>query len=210
MFAFAVWDDRRRRLVLGRDRFGKKPLYYWHDGTHFAFGSEIKALLADPAVPCRLDADAIAAYLTFGYVPTPRTFFEGVRSLPPAHVLTVDEAGAVSVERYWQAPVPGIGGVEAIDCSFEEARAETRRLLCDAVDRRMVADVPLGAFLSGGVDSSTDRRLHGPAQPRSDPHLHHRFRRRPGFRRATLRRRGGPAATAPITPSSSCIPRSPS
>jgi asparagine synthase (glutamine-hydrolysing) len=155
MFAFAVWDERRRRLVLGRDRFGKKPLYYWSDGTRFVFGSEIKALLADPAVPKRLDPEAIPAYLTFGYVPTPRTFFEGILSVPPAHVLTVEAGGGIALERYWEPPVPGIGGVAAIDCDFEEARRETRRLVCDAVDRRMVADVPLGAFLSGGVDSST-------------------------------------------------------
>ena len=155
MFAFAVWDERRRRLVLGRDRFGKKPLYYWHDGGRFVFGSEIKALLADPSVPRRLDPDAIPAYLTFGYVPTPRTFFEGIRSVPPAHVLTVDGDGTAALERYWEPPVPGVGGVETLDVGFEEARRETRRLVCDAVDRRLVADVPLGAFLSGGVDSST-------------------------------------------------------
>jgi asparagine synthase (glutamine-hydrolysing) len=155
MFAFAVWDERRRRLVLGRDRFGKKPLYYWHDGARFVFGSEIKALLADPSVPRRLDPDAISAYLTFGYVPGPRTFFDGIRSVPPAHVLTLDADGTVSMERYWRPPVPGVDGVEAIECSFEEARRVTRRLVCDAVDKRMVADVPLGAFLSGGVDSST-------------------------------------------------------
>jgi len=155
MFAFAVWDERRRRLVLGRDRFGKKPLYYWHDGTRLVFGSEIKALVADPSVPRRLDPDAIPAYLTFGYVPTPRTFFDGVRSVPPAHVLTLGADGTVSLERYWEPPVPGVNGVDALDCDFEEARAETLRLLTGAVDRRMVADVPLGAFLSGGVDSST-------------------------------------------------------
>ena len=84
MFAFALWDDRRRRLVLGRDRFGKKPLYYWVDGRRLVFGSEIKAVVADRSVPRQLDDDAIDAYLTFGYVPTPRTFFAGVMSVPPA------------------------------------------------------------------------------------------------------------------------------
>ncbi|MDP9072901.1 MAG: asparagine synthase (glutamine-hydrolyzing) [Actinomycetota bacterium] len=154
MFAFAVWDDRRRRLVLGRDRFGKKPLYYWTDGHRFVFGSELKAVLADPYVPRSLDPLAIPAYLTFGYVPTPRTFFEGIRSVPPGHVLTFDASGTVTLERYWHPPLPGVDGCGALDLSFEEARREVRRLLCDAVDRRLISDVPLGAFLSGGIDSS--------------------------------------------------------
>ena len=154
MFAFAVWDDRRNRLILGRDRFGKKPLYYWSDGHRFVFGSEIKAVLADRHVPRSLDPLAIPAYLTFGYVPSPRTFFEGVRSVPPGHVLTYDAGGSVTLECYWQPPVPGVDGCTALDMSFEEARREVRRLLCDAVDRRLVADVAVGAFLSGGIDSS--------------------------------------------------------
>ena len=90
MFGFAVWDERRRRLVLGRDRVGKKPLYYWHGAGRLVFGSEIKAVLADPGVPRELEDGAISAYLTFGYVPTPRTFFAGIRSLPPGHVLTFE------------------------------------------------------------------------------------------------------------------------
>ncbi|MBW3548776.1 MAG: asparagine synthase (glutamine-hydrolyzing) [Actinobacteria bacterium] len=166
MFAFGLWDDTRRRLVLGRDRFGKKPLYYWHAGSRLVFGSEIKALLADPRVARRLDPDAIADYLTFGYVPTPRSFYDGIQSLPPGHVLTLDAGGGVNIERYWQPPLPGVDGITTIDCGFEEARRETRRLLCDAVDRRMVADVPLGAFLSGGVDSSTVVALMARLSPR--------------------------------------------
>ncbi len=154
MFAFALWDDVRQRLVLGRDRFGKKPLYYWTDGRRLVFGSEIKAVVADPAVPRRLDDDALEAYLTFGYVPTPRTFFAGVLSVPPAHVLTFDAGGAIALQQYWALPLPGVDGTETLDIDFEEARREIRRLLCDAVDRRLLADVPLGAFLSGGVDSS--------------------------------------------------------
>src|SRR3954471_13728493 len=90
MFAFAVWDRRRRRLLLGRDRVGKKPLYYWRSAGAFVFASEIKGVLAHPAVPCELDERAISAYLGFGYVPTPHTFFEGIKSLPPAHVLTIE------------------------------------------------------------------------------------------------------------------------
>ncbi|HEX3622636.1 MAG TPA: asparagine synthase (glutamine-hydrolyzing), partial [Acidimicrobiales bacterium] len=155
MFAFAVWDDERRRLVLGRDRLGKKPLYYWAGDQHFVFGSEIKAVLAHPAVPRRMDPDALSAYLTFGYVPTPRTFFEGVVSLPPGHVLTVEPGGTPRIETYWQPRVPGSGGVERLDLGFDEAAAEVRRLVTVAVDRRLIADVPLGAFLSGGIDSSS-------------------------------------------------------
>jgi asparagine synthase (glutamine-hydrolysing) len=155
MFAFAVWDDRRRRLVLGRDRLGKKPLYYWTDGGSLVFGSEIKAVLANPRVPRRLDATAIPGYLAFGYVPTPRSFFDGIQSLPPGHVLTFDLDGPPVVERYWEPRVPGTDGTTRLDMGFDECAAEVRSRLAQAVRRRLIADVPLGAFLSGGVDSST-------------------------------------------------------
>ena len=155
MFAFAVWDERRRRLVLGRDRLGKKPLYYWQGPRDvLVFGSEIKAVLADPVVPAELDPDAIPAYLTFGYVPSPRTFFRGVCSVPPGHVLTVDAGGHQRLERYWEPRFPGAGGPSATGLSLDECAAEALALLRAAVERRLVADVPLGAFLSGGVDSS--------------------------------------------------------
>ena len=151
MFAFAVLDRRRRRLVLGRDRLGKKPLYYWFAGSRLIFGSELKAVLADPQVPRTLDPGAIEAFLTFGYVPTPRTFFAGVQSLPPGHVLTVEAGGAPRVERYWAPPRPRPGRVD----DMQGAAHELRGVLRQAVSKRMVADVPLGAFLSGGIDSST-------------------------------------------------------
>jgi asparagine synthase (glutamine-hydrolysing) len=154
MFAFAVWDDRRGRLILGRDRFGKKPLYYWHDGERLVFGSEIKSVLAHPEVPRRLRRDAIPAYLTFGYVPTPDTFFEGVRSVPPGHVLVAESGHEPTLRRYWAPRFPGASDAERLDLSFDAARAEVRRLLEAAVERRLIADVPLGAFLSGGIDSS--------------------------------------------------------
>jgi asparagine synthase (glutamine-hydrolysing) len=155
MFAYAVWDDADERLLLGRDRFGKKPLYYWHDATTFVFASEIKALLAHPTVPCALDEDALSAYLSFGYVPTPRTFFAGIRSLPPAHVLTLVPGGSPRIERYWSLPVPGIEpGAKRLELGLEDAAIEVRRLLEAAIRRRLVSDVPLGAFLSGGIDSS--------------------------------------------------------
>jgi asparagine synthase (glutamine-hydrolysing) len=154
MFAFAVWDAQREQLMLGRDRMGKKPLHYWNrDGT-FVFASEIKGVLAHPLVPKRLNPRAISAYLTFGYVPTPETFFEGIYSLPPGHVLTYMPGGEPRLERYWSAPVPGVDGVESLDIGIEEASREVRRLLEAAIRRRLISDVPLGAFLSGGIDSS--------------------------------------------------------
>ncbi len=151
MFAFAVWDARRRRLILGRDRLGKKPLYYWTDGRSLVFGSEIKAVLADPTVPRELDPGAIPAYLTFGYVPTPRTFFAGIRSVPPGHVLTVSEGAAPVLERYWAPPVRSEPDGRSGDLAAN-AR-ELRDVMRGAVGRRLISDVPLGAFLSGGIDS---------------------------------------------------------
>ncbi|HEY2655285.1 MAG TPA: asparagine synthase (glutamine-hydrolyzing), partial [Solirubrobacteraceae bacterium] len=153
MFAFAVWDATRERLILGRDRFGKKPLYYWGRGDTIVFASEIKGVLAHPEVPRELDPAAIPAYLTFGYVPTPRTFFAGIQSLPPGHVLTLDAGAALRVECYW-TPERRERGSGNSRPSLDEAGAELRRLLTDSVARRMVADVPIGALLSGGVDSS--------------------------------------------------------
>lgn len=166
MFAFALWDETRRRLVLGRDRLGKKPLYYWQGpGGEIVFGSEIKAVLAHPRVPRRLAPHAVDAYLTFGYVPTPETFFDGVRSVPPGHVLVAGPGRPPELTAYWSPPAPG-RGVEPLALGYEEAGAEVRRLLCDAVDKRLVADVPLGAFLSGGVDSSAVVALMARLSPR--------------------------------------------
>jgi asparagine synthase (glutamine-hydrolysing) len=150
MFAFAVWDEKRKRLIVGRDRLGKKPLYFWVSTETFVFGSEIKAILAHPAVSRELDEDALPAYLSFGYVPTPRTFFRGVLSLPPGHVLTVEPGGQPKLTRYW-APAPA----EAPNAtSLASSARELRSHLETAVRKRLVADVPLGAFLSGGLDSS--------------------------------------------------------
>lgn len=153
MFAFAVWDSIQERLVLGRDRFGKKPLYWWWSAGALVFASEIKGVLAHPDVPRRLDPDAIPAYLSFGYVPTPKTFFDGIHSLPPGHVLTLRHGGEPSLERYWAPPRrasrPGPSAP-----SLDEAAKAVRRLLDGAVRRRLVADVPIGAYLSGGIDSS--------------------------------------------------------
>lgn len=154
MFAFAVWDSARETLLLGRDRMGKKPLYYWSGAGTFVFASEIKGVLAHPAVPCELDEDAIGAYLTFGYVPTPRTFFVDIKSVPPAHTLTLAPDGEPRLDRYWQLHVPGLDGGTWLDIGLDEAATEVRARLEQAIRRRLVADVPLGAFLSGGIDSS--------------------------------------------------------
>ena len=154
MFAFAVWDSRRERLLLGRDRLGKKPLYYWAGPDTFVFASEIKGVLAHPAVPCELDQRALSAYLTFGYVPTPFTFYAGIRSLPPAHVLSLEPGGSPRLERYWQLHVPGADDGAVLDIGLDEAASETRARLERAIRRRLVSEVPLGAFLSGGIDSS--------------------------------------------------------
>jgi asparagine synthase (glutamine-hydrolysing) len=150
MFAFALWDARRRRLLLARDRAGKKPLFY-HDGPRlFAFASETKALLAHPGVPHERDPSALPLFLTYGYVPTPGTFYRGIRALPPGHSMAVGEAGAEEPKRYWRARFISGGGM-----ADAEAEERFRSLLRSAVERRLVADVPLGAFLSGGLDSST-------------------------------------------------------
>ena len=152
MFALAVWDCTRKRLVLARDRVGKKPLYYSFANGRLVFGSEIKAVLADPTVARCLNPRAIPAYLTFGYVPTPETFFDGVKSVPPGQVL-VFEDGEVRLESYWSLPLVKDAG-DRLDISLQEAASGVRTRLRKAVERRLVSDAPLGAFLSGGIDSS--------------------------------------------------------
>ncbi|MGH9659776.1 MAG: asparagine synthase (glutamine-hydrolyzing) [Bryobacteraceae bacterium] len=151
MFAFAIWDQRRRRLFCARDRLGIKPFYYYWDGRLFAFASEIKALLAHPSISAALEPALIPEYLAFGYTSSDRTLFAGIRKLMPGHTLTVD-AGAASVDirQYWDIPAP------APDGSRDEAGwiADCRRRLEETVRLRLMSDVPLGMFLSGGVDSS--------------------------------------------------------
>ena len=149
MFAFALWDARKRRLLLARDRTGKKPLFY-HDGPSlFAFASEVKGLLAHSRVPHERDTSALPLYLTYGYVPTPRTLYRGIRSLPPAHLLVATEAGVEGPSPYWKVRFR-----DGEIADEREAEERFRHLLRQAVERRLVADVPLGAFLSGGLDSS--------------------------------------------------------
>jgi asparagine synthase (glutamine-hydrolysing) len=150
MFAFALWDARRQRLLLARDRSGKKPLFY-HDGPDvFAFASEVKALLKHPAVPHERDETALPLYLTYGYVPTPGTFYRGIRALPPGQRLVATTSGIEGPTAYWR-PRFRAGHVR----DDREAEERFRSLLREAVRRRLIADVPLGAFLSGGLDSSS-------------------------------------------------------
>jgi asparagine synthase (glutamine-hydrolysing) len=155
MFALAVWDERRGRLTLARDRLGKKPLYYWTDGSRLVFGSEIKSVLANPHVPRRLRSEAIPSYLAFGYVPTPDTFYEGIRSVPPGHLLIREPEHEASLVCYWKPPVAGVDGLSHLSLTAAEAARQVRSLLEAAVGRRLMSDVPLGAFLSGGLDSTT-------------------------------------------------------
>ncbi len=151
MFAFAIWDQRRRHLFLARDRVGKKPLYYVKRGTTFAFASEVKALLCHPEVAPELSHEALPHYFLFGYPPAGRTFYQDILQLPPAHTMTLTAEGRPHIRRYWNLEFSRKAGAQP---SLEEASSEIRRLLTEAVRKRLVADVPLGAFLSGGVDSS--------------------------------------------------------
>jgi len=149
MFAFALWDRDRQVLLLARDRLGIKPLFYAHVGSRFWFASEIKALLAG-GVERTVDAQALRQYLTFLYVPSPATIFEGIRQLPPGHLLTLAR-GEMRIHRYWSLrPDP-----EAVGLGAEEAEERLLAHLKEAIRLHLISDVPLGVFLSGGMDSST-------------------------------------------------------
>lgn len=161
MFALAIWDARRRRLTLARDRVGKKPLFYSVRGDTISFASELGALLADREIPRDLDPGALDAYFAYRYVPAPLCAFAAVRKLQPAHTLVFDDEG-MSIDRYWSLDYS-----RNLDLSDDEAAGEIRSQLQRAVDRRLVSDVPLGAFLSGGIDSASvvAAMAHTSAQP---------------------------------------------
>ena len=148
MFAFAVWDRNRATLFCARDRLGKKPFHYTRIGGDFAFASELGALAKLPGCSRALRAASIDGYFTFGYVPEPDTIFQDIHKLPPAHTLEITRGRAPVLARYWSPPR------KIIDTSEAEAAGALRGHLAHAVAERLVADVPLGAFLSGGVDSS--------------------------------------------------------
>ncbi len=165
MFAFAIWDENKRRLLLARDRLGQKPLFYRHDADRLLFASELKALLQVPDAPRELDPQAVDLYLTYQYVPDPHCILKGYNKLPPAH-RAVWENGQLTVDRYWRPPYAGPVGN---DLTEEQWRARLRETLTEAVRLRMRSDVPLGAFLSGGIDSTI---IAGLMQSLSDQPIH--------------------------------------
>ncbi|GLC28483.1 asparagine synthase (glutamine-hydrolyzing) [Roseisolibacter agri] len=149
MFGFAIWDARRRRLLVARDRLGIKPLYYWVKDGGLAFASELGSLRALPGFDAQIHAPSVLRYLLFGYVPEPDAIYAGVRKLPPGHTLTWEPGSAPRIQRYW-TPVR-----DEVAMDERDAVEELRRLLDESVRLHLESDVPLGAFLSGGIDSST-------------------------------------------------------
>ena len=170
MYAFSLWDAKQKKLIIARDRFGEKPLYYGVFDAKLIWASELKAILAHPAVKPELDLNALRHYVSFDYVPAPMSIFRGIKKLPAAHVLTV-ENGEIRTRRYWDiswseraASAAGLLGngsstnwppAHAGGSHFAAAAGSLRELLSDAVRMRLVSDVPLGILLSGGIDSST-------------------------------------------------------
>ena len=148
MFAFAIWDARKRRLLMARDRLGVKPLYYYQDQHTFAFASEIKALLQIPGIPRQVDEESLDLYLSLRYVPGPRTMFKNIFCLQPGYLMTVGEAGISTHRQYWDIEYP-----DRIR-QPRDSVAEFRHLVTESVRLRLIAEVPLGVFLSGGLDSS--------------------------------------------------------
>jgi asparagine synthase (glutamine-hydrolysing) len=155
--AIALWDAARAQLVLVRDRVGVKPLYYYHKDGRFIFASEIKAILEHPSVTAEIDEESLYHYLTFLTTPAPRTLFRDIRKIPAGHMMVVRRDGHVETKQYWDA----LPTVDVTDpCRSEaEHRAEILRLLRESITKRMMADVPFGVFLSGGVDSSANVAL---------------------------------------------------
>ncbi len=155
MFAMAIWDTRERTLTLVRDRLGIKPVYWAKFGSQFMFGSELKALRANPHWPVRINRNAVGAYVRYNYIPAPHTVYEGVFKLEPGSILTLPWKGEPRIERFWDARAVARNGLaNQLRTADREITDQFEALLQDAVRRRMVADVPVGAFLSGGIDSS--------------------------------------------------------
>lgn len=163
MFAFAIWDRPRQKLILVRDRFGKKPLLYHHTAERLLFASELKSLLAVPGLPREIDPLAVADYIALQYVPHPRTILRGFQKLPPGCWAEFDlRTGQLTVERYWVDPYPGLAtevagrptDLQPVASDPSELRRQLREQLTEAVALRLRSDVPVGAFLSGGMDST--------------------------------------------------------
>lgn len=148
MFAIAIWDTQNHTLFLARDRLGKKPLYYYNKGNRFLFASEIKSILCAPDIDRTMRADAVKDFFFYQYVPDPKTIFESVHKLPPGHWMMIDKDGS-RIHQYWD-----VSFADTHQGSQEQIQGELFELLEDSVRTRMISDVPLGAFLSGGVDSS--------------------------------------------------------
>ncbi len=148
MFAFAIWDEEKQELFIARDRLGQKPLYYYRDDDRFVFASEIKSILQCPFVPRRVNLQALDTYLTLGYVPAPETMFEGIFKLPAGYSLSLSQ-GHCRLNEYWDLAFNGERPTDLAEC-----RQRLRCLLEESVRVRLMSDVPLGAFLSGGIDSS--------------------------------------------------------
>ena len=149
MFAFAIWDAEQRTLLLARDRMGEKPLYYYASPDVFVFGSELRSLLAHPAVPRELSLESLIRYLSFEYVPAPHGILAGIQKLPPGHLLVVSPEGKPRVTAYWDLSFPQEESVDAAEWAHA-----IRAQLTQSVRHQLVSDVPLGVFLSGGIDSS--------------------------------------------------------
>lgn len=148
MFAFALWDRNKEQLILGRDRMGQKPLYYYYKNGQLIFASEIKALLKCPQISRQIDFSSLNEYLTFEYIPSPKSIFKEIRKLPASHMIVFDK-GELSLERYWSLKFLERHNIDEI-----QAQEQLFSLLNDSVKRHLICDVPLGVFLSGGIDSS--------------------------------------------------------
>ena len=151
MFAFCIYDIRKQRIFVSRDRCGEKPFFYFCDQGNFVFASELKALMEYPGLKRNIDPAGLRFYFAYGYIPGEYSILSGVKKLPPAHTLSFQiPSGSLRVRRYWELPLPE----EKLNSDTEELAAELERLLTDAVRRQLVADVPVGVLLSGGIDSS--------------------------------------------------------
>ena len=161
MFAFAIWDKHEKVLFMARDRIGKKPLYYYHGGSdRLAFASEIKSILEIPGIPHEVDPTAISDYLKYLYIPAPKTIFKGIYKLPPGHFMVARVGYEPQIKEYWDVDFS-----RRVSCTQEEAAEELLDLIGKSTTSRMIADVPLGAFLSGGIDSSAIVALMARSSP---------------------------------------------